>query len=99
MKKKVLSESEVSYVAKLAHLGLTNKEISKFSNQLSQIINFVDQLNEVDTKNVIPTSQVSGLTNVVREDIVTKSFTQEEALFNAPDSYNGYFRVKAVFDK
>lgn len=93
-----LTDKEVRHVAKLARLGLTEEEIAKFQKQLSGILEFVATLNEVDTKDVIPTSQVTGLENVFREDEVKPSLSQEEVLKNAPDKYKGYFRVKKVLE-
>lgn len=55
-------------MAKLARLGLTSEEIAKFQTQLSSILDYVGQLNEVDTDGVEPTAQVTGLVNVMRED-------------------------------
>jgi aspartyl-tRNA(Asn)/glutamyl-tRNA(Gln) amidotransferase subunit C len=63
-----LSKQQVEHVAKLARLGLTPKEVEKFQTQLSNILDYVEQLNEVDTDAVEPTAQVTGLQNVMRED-------------------------------
>lgn len=60
-------------MAALARLGLTETEIVKFQTQLSGILDYVEQLNEVNTDNVMPTAQVTGLTNVMREDKVLRS--------------------------
>lgn len=97
--KTILSIEQVKHVASLAHLGLTKDEINKFQKQLSSILSFVDQLSEVETKEVIPTSQVTGLENVFREDKIMPSLSQEDVLFNAPDKYNGYFKVRPVFEE
>lgn len=93
-----LSLEEVRHVAKLAGLRLTKDEEIKFQKQLSEIINFVDKLAEVNTKDVVPTSQVTGLENVFREDRITPSMTQEEVLANSPKKYKGYFVTKAIFE-
>lgn len=95
-KKNKISSKEVEHIAKLSKLSLTPGEVKKFQEQLSEIINYVDQLSEVDTKNIPPTSQVTGLVNVFREDIITPSLSQEQVLANAPETHNGYFKVKAV---
>lgn len=65
-----LTKQEVEHIAGLARLGLSEKEIEKFQTQLSGILEYVSLLNEVDTKGVLPTAQVTGLTNVTREDAV-----------------------------
>jgi len=97
--KKQLTKKDVIHVAELSNLTLTNSEIKKFTPQLDKIIEFVTTLSEVNTDGVEPTSQITGLKNIVREDIVKseESLTQEEALSNT-DSYNGYFKVKAILE-
>lgn len=78
----------VSHVAKLANLPITPAEEDKFETQLLAILNYISQLQEVDTSNVLPTSQVTGLTNVTRQDVVEPSLKLDR----------DYFRVKAIFD-
>lgn len=95
-----LSRDDVLHVAKLAKLTLTPEDITKFQEQLSKIIDYVSQLSEVDTSNLKPTSQTTGLENVFRKDEVKPtSFTQEEALSGTDQTQNGYFVVDAVLDK
>lgn len=86
----------VPHVAKLANLPLTPVEEKKFEKQLSEILSYVEKLKEVDTKNVEPTSQVTGLENVTREDKTIPSLSQEEALSNTKSQHNGLFKVKAI---
>ena len=93
-----LTTQDVERIAELANLTLSADLLSTIPAQLSAIIDLVNKLQEVDTTNVEPTSQVTGMTNVFREDAVEPSFTQEEALSNAPRSDNGYFVVNAIFD-
>ena len=92
-----VTKNDVKHVADLSNLVLTDEEIAKFTPQLDKIIEFVSTLNEVDTSNVEPTSQTTGLTNVLREDVVKSenSLTQDEALSNT-DGHNGFFKVKAI---
>lgn len=87
---------DISHVAKLANLPLTDEEKKKFGKQLEETIEYIKNLNEVDTKGIEPTSQVTGLENVTREDIVKPSFSQEEALKNAGSTQNGFFKVKGI---
>ena len=94
-----LTLDEVKHIAKLAHLELTDQEIATFQKQLASILDFVSALSAVDTKNVIPTSQVTGLENVFREDEVKESLSQSEALANAKRTHNGYFAVDAIFEE
>ncbi len=96
---KTLTTAEVRHVAVLAKLGLSEEDILKFQKQLSGILDFVGQLNEVDTHNITPTSQVTGLENVFREDVVTPSLSQEEVLSNTKRKYKGFFVVKAIFEE
>lgn len=93
-----LTKEEVKHIAKLANLTLSEKEVEIFSGQLSETISYVEKLNELQTESVLPTSQTTGLINVFREDNVTPSFSQEQALGNAKKTYKGYFVTKAVFD-
>lgn len=88
---------DVSHVAKIANLPLTDGEKKKFAKQLEETIEYIENLNEVDTKNIEPTSQVTGLENVLREDEPTPSLPQEDVLKNAKSKHNGLFKVKAIF--
>lgn len=65
--------------------------------QFRGILDLMQELGEVDTADVVPTAQVTGLSNVFREDIVGESFSQEEALSQAPEHEQGYFKISAVF--
>lgn len=93
-----LSRGEVKHVAKLANLPLTDQEEELYSEQLSKIIDYIDQLNSVDTSNVEPTYNVSGQKSVMREDKVGESLSQEEALQNTTKAKNGFFVTKGVFE-
>jgi len=93
-----ITKSQVKHVAKLADLKLSGKEVAKFQKQLSDILDYVSQLNELDTKKVEPTSQVTGLENVFRRDELSPSLTQEEVLSGAKEKYNKFFKVKAIFE-
>lgn len=93
-----ISKEEVKHIADLARLELSEEEISKFQKELSSILEYVSQLSEVDTEKVEPTFQTTGLENVFREDKVEDhELSQKEALKNAPDKKDGYFKVKPVF--
>jgi aspartyl-tRNA(Asn)/glutamyl-tRNA(Gln) amidotransferase subunit C len=89
---------DVLHVAKLANLPLAPSEKEKFGKQLSEILNYIEKLKEVDTKEVDITSQVTGLENVVRNDETKPSLTQDEALANAKSQDNGLFKVKAILE-
>lgn len=96
--KKKLTRQQVLHVAKLANLRLKKGEISKFQKQLSEVLDYISQLDELDTKKTESTSQVPGLENVFREDKPTSSLSRKEALSGAKKDHNGLFRVKAVFE-
>jgi len=94
-----LTKVDVEHIAKLSKLELTEEEKSKFAGQLSNVLEYVDQLNEVDTIGVEETSQVTGLRNVYQKDQVEENtLTSEELQKNAPDFRNDSFVVPAVFD-
>ncbi|MBI4975182.1 Asp-tRNA(Asn)/Glu-tRNA(Gln) amidotransferase subunit GatC [Candidatus Peregrinibacteria bacterium] len=76
----MLTEEQVRHVAKLARLKLTDDEVKKFSKQLSGVLEYVEILKEVDVKNVIITSQVTGLSNITRGDKIEKSPSTKEEL-------------------
>ncbi|MDF2378875.1 MAG: Asp-tRNA(Asn)/Glu-tRNA(Gln) amidotransferase subunit GatC [Candidatus Gracilibacteria bacterium] len=75
-----LTKDEVRHVAKLARLNLTDEEIERFTGQLTGIFESLDKLAEVDTEGVEETSQVTGLKNVAREDVVKPSLDREDLL-------------------
>lgn len=89
---------DVKHIAKLANIKVTDEEIPKFEKQLTDILDYVKKLDEADTSTVEPTSQVTGLENVLREDIAGTSLSQEEALSNAKNKHNGMFAVKGIFE-
>lgn len=88
----------VNHVAKLANLPLTIDQKNKFEKQLSDVLQYIAKLNEVDTENITPTSQVTGLENIVREDTATSSLSQIEVLSNTKSSQKGFFKVKGILD-
>lgn len=96
-----LTIDEVKHVAKLSNLPLTENEISTFQKQLSKVVNYIEELQEVDITSVEPTSQTTGLVNVTREDKVnpTRTLSQEESISQSVDTHNGYFKVPAVIAK
>lgn len=97
MSKSKLSKKQVKHIAKLAQLDLTEKEIEKFQKQLSDILDYVSQLDELDTTGVEPTSQVTGLENVFQEDETKPSLTQKEVLSGAKEKQNNFFKIKKIF--
>ncbi len=94
-----LTQDEVRHVAELAKLRLTVQEIEQYADQLSAILKYAARLQEVDTSSVPPTPYVLPLSNVMRADEPRPGLTNEEALANAPDHQDGFFRVRAVFEE
>lgn len=93
-----ISNDQVKHVAHLARLEITEEEATKFSSQLEAILNFANQLEEVNTDNVEPTFHVLDLQNVLREDVASVSLTQEEVLSNAKNIEDGQFKVPSIID-
>ncbi len=93
-----ITKEEVKHVANLARLEMDEAEVEKFTTQLDDIISMAEQLNELDTENVEPTTHVLDLKNVLREDKVQPWLTREEALKNAPDEANGQVKVPSIFE-
>ncbi|MGP3561924.1 Asp-tRNA(Asn)/Glu-tRNA(Gln) amidotransferase subunit GatC [Geobacillus sp. BK01] len=93
-----ISIDQVKHVADLARLAITDEEAEMFTKQLDAIITFAEQLNELDTENVPPTSHVLDMKNVMREDVPEPGLPREEVLKNAPDQQDGQFRVPAILE-
>ena len=93
-----LTKDQVRHVSKLANLPLTSEEEEKYSEQLSKILEYIDQLNSVDTFGVEPTFNVSGQANIKAEDKVGTCLSQDDVLSNAPKKRDGFFVTKGVFD-
>ncbi|WP_339169791.1 Asp-tRNA(Asn)/Glu-tRNA(Gln) amidotransferase subunit GatC [Paenibacillus sp. FSL H7-0943] len=93
-----ITVKDVQHVAKLARLQLSPEEEATFTEQMNAILQYAEKLDELDTENVKPTTHVLQVSNVMREDVVKDSLTQEEALLNAPDDEDGHFKVPAVLE-
>lgn len=95
-----LTKQEVLKIAKLARLALTDKEVSKFSTQLTGILDYVAKLQSVDTKGMEPIAQITGLENVVREDVVEvkSDETHESLLDQAPKRKGDLIETLGVFE-
>lgn len=91
----------VQHIAQLANLTVSSEEETALATAFSETIEVVATMGELDTQNVQPTHQVTGLENVWREDTVdeTRTFTQNEALANASQTYDGFFVVPQVLDQ
>jgi len=93
-----LSYEQVRHIAWLARLGLGEEEVEKFSLQLSNILENVEILQQVDTANVPPATHTIPLQNVLRKDDVAKSYSQSEVLSNAPKQAEKCFKVQAILE-
>lgn len=89
---------DISHIAKLANLQIEENKLEKFSSQLSSVLDYINKLNELDTSTIEPTSQVTGLENVLRDDETQPSLTQKEALSQAKNTHNGHFIVKGLLE-
>jgi aspartyl-tRNA(Asn)/glutamyl-tRNA(Gln) amidotransferase subunit C len=93
-----LTIEQVRKVANLARLELPEDDLVRMQSQLSAILDYVAQLNELDTEGVEPLAHPLPIQNVFRPDEPTPSLTPDEALANAPKREKNYFSVPAVFD-
>ncbi len=87
---------DVEHVASLAKLSFSDEEKEKLMQQLNEILEYMEQLNVLDTTNVEPLSHVIDLSNVLREDKLKPSLSREEALSNAPARTEKFFKVPKV---
>ncbi|MFG6121428.1 Asp-tRNA(Asn)/Glu-tRNA(Gln) amidotransferase subunit GatC [Thalassobacillus sp. B23F22_16] len=93
-----ISKEEVKHVANLARLAISEKEADMFTKQLDDIITYAEQLNELDTTDVEPTTHVLDLKNVMRKDEPRKWLEKEDVLNNAPDHKDGQFKVPSILE-
>ncbi|MBI5849074.1 MAG: Asp-tRNA(Asn)/Glu-tRNA(Gln) amidotransferase subunit GatC [Nitrospirae bacterium] len=88
----------IDHLSRLARLALTEEEASRYGNQLDNILQYVEKLNELDTTGIEPTSHVLSISNVMREDTVRPSLNREDALMNAPDKTDSFYRVPKIIE-
>ena len=93
-----LTDEEVRHVAALARVAMTDDEVELMRSQLSNILDHVDVLNQVDTEGVEPTGHSVDVTSVMRDDNVSESAQLEDVLANAPSTHDDFIRVKAVLE-
>ncbi|MBC8284443.1 MAG: Asp-tRNA(Asn)/Glu-tRNA(Gln) amidotransferase subunit GatC [Nitrospinae bacterium] len=87
---------DIEHIAKLARLKLTDAEKERFSNQMGTIIEYIEKLSELDTKNVEPTAHVLGLSNVFRDDVTTEPLTDHAPIDDAPAHSKGHYEVPKI---
>lgn len=96
-----ITNTQIQHIAKLANIPVSDEEATKLAAGFEKTLETIADLKAIDTTGVTPTSQVTGLENVWREDIADekRTFTQKEALANAKATYNGYFVVPRLIKK
>jgi aspartyl-tRNA(Asn)/glutamyl-tRNA(Gln) amidotransferase subunit C len=93
-----IKKEEIEHIAMLARLSLSEEEKDLFGSQLSSILDYIEKLNELDTSDIEPTSHVLSLCNVVRDDTLRPSIMKEDALLNAPDHTEKFYRVPRIIE-
>ena len=91
-----ITKDEILHVAQLARLELDEASVEKFAVQIGNILDYVDQLRQVETSGIPPTSHALALTNAFREDVETGHLERESSLANAPEQEDGSFVVPKV---
>lgn len=94
----MISNEEIEYLAGLAKLNFSDEEKEKLKDDFSNILDFVGNLNKVDTENVEPLYQVYDYKQVLREDVVGESLSREEVLQNTVEKQYGYFKLLNIMD-
>ena len=93
-----ISRAEIEHIAFLARLSLSDEEKDLFGSQLSGILGYMEKLDELDTREVEPTSHVLSLSNVMRDDVPVLSIPREDTLLNAPSHTERFFRVPKIIE-
>ena len=95
----MITKEEVKHIAKLARLGLTEKEIGKYQKELSSILDYIEKLKEVDISKIEPTSRSIRVENVEREDVEDKrqEARNRKLMELAPETKQGFLKVKSIF--
>lgn len=93
-----VTKKDVEHIAQLARLKFSENEIENFTDQLNEILGYVEKLNELDTENIEPLSHPVEGSNVFRDDLEKGSIKTDEALKNAPQSNEEYFKVPKVIN-
>ena len=98
-KKNKISEQEVKKIAELSKLSLTNEELKKRTEDMNNILDYMDTLNEIDTENVEELYNVHDMNNSLREDNYESSLDKRDVLANSPNSNSDYIEVPLTVKK
>lgn len=93
-----ISREEIEHIASLARLYLSEEEKELFGSQLGSILDYMEKLNELDTRDIEPTSHVLPISNVMRDDMPGHSISGEDALRNAPGRTEKFYRVPKIIE-
>jgi len=96
---KEISKKEVEKICDLSNLEVDDKEKNKFTEELGDILDYIEKLNQLDTSGVKPTAYPVKLRNVLRKDNVEESIEKEEVLKNAPDKVEDQFKVPPIMNE
>ena len=94
-----ISPDQLRHIANLARLEISPDKENYLADQLSETASYINILSELNTKDIEPTFQTNHLKNITRDDIVGESLSQSEALSQAKDTYDGYFKTQATIKK
>jgi aspartyl-tRNA(Asn)/glutamyl-tRNA(Gln) amidotransferase subunit C len=95
----MITKEDVEHVAELARLELTHAENAQFITQLNDILTYFEKLNELDTRDVEPTSHVIPMANIFRDDEVRPSLERSKVLQNAPEESHFFFKVPRIIEE
>jgi aspartyl-tRNA(Asn)/glutamyl-tRNA(Gln) amidotransferase subunit C len=93
-----IDQAQVQHVARLSRLHVSDAELSHFTGQLAQVLDYVHKLSELDVEHVEPLTTAIDMTNVLREDAEQAGLDVEQTLNNAPDRSEAYFKVPKVLE-
>ena len=93
-----ITRDQVEHVSHLARLALSDQELDALTGEMDAILDYVEQLNTLDTQEIVPTAHAVPMENAFRKDEVRPGFTTEQALSNAPDATDNAFRVRRIIE-
>jgi len=93
-----ITQQDVDYVARLAHLALDDATKERLVGEMTDILGYMDKLNELNTDTIEPMMHAQEMTNVYRDDVVKPSLNREDALRNAPQTNGEYFLVPKILE-